>query len=462
MEKPRIGLIGLTLELYKKKRPELIPRLENFSTELQKSLAETADIVHFPVAWNKETISKAFSAFAESGVNGVIIVFLSYAPSMAVIPALKKLKVPVLIFNTQKLETISAGFNPKDSFGNHGMHGVQDLSSVMLREGLRFSLVTGHYKNSDALARVSSWCSAALASSKMDRARIGRIGGLFPEMGDFALEPGILKEHLGPATVDIPVKELSEFAKFPAPSKEDIRRHLNFRARWDKDIPAAVRADSIKSFFFLKRLAGKYGISGWAVNFQGLKGKKMPMPFLAISCLLSEGMGYGGEGDIYSSSAVFLAQSLSGRNATFTEMFTTDYKKSRIYMTHMGESNLSLRRKGEPVRMVLNKMELGNSVPTVVPVFSIKPGDYTLLNLASSGKSGLKMIMGRVKVLDRKPFKEMRTPHFLLSPRGRPVEEFLTAYSMEGGTHHLALAAGDIIEKVKFFSFMKKLPLAEI
>lgn len=461
MEKPRIGLIGLTLQLYKDKRPALIPRLEKFSRELKKGLSGAADIVHYPVAWNKETASEAFSSFSENKVDGIILVFLSYSPSLALLPSVKKAKVPVLIWNTQKLATIDDNFGPQDSFSNHGMHGVQDLASVLLRENARFSIVTGHYKDKKTLADVCGWCRAAFASSKLSSARIGRIGSLFPEMGDFALDPEILKSAVGPVTLEIGSKELAKFNKFPAPDKRDINRYLNFKAIWDSGIGAEVKKDSLKALFFLKRLSEKNNISGWAVNFQGL-GKNMPMPFLGISCLLSYGMGYGGEGDVFSSAAVLLAQILSDKQATFTEMFTTDYKKSRVYMTHMGESNLSLRRKTEPVKMVLNKMELGNAVPTVVPVFSIKAGEYTLLNLTASGKHGLKIIMSSVKVLNRKPFREMSTPHFLMSPKNQNIEQFLTSYSMEGGTHHLALASGDIRQELRFFSFIKDISAVEV
>ncbi len=460
MEKPRIGLLGLTLELYKKKAPSMIPELETFSGELREILSGFAEVVHFPVAYNRQTVSRAFSLFSESGVDGIVLVLLSYSPSLVILPSLKKSDIPVLIFNTQKLEEIGDSFSPKDSSSNHGMHGVQDLASVLLRENVRFSLVTGHCKNPETLQKVSDWCMAAKAASSLAGAKIGRMGGLFRDMGDFAMEPEVLQKATGTGAVDIKDKELAAFKDFPSPSGKEIKDVLDFKVKWSTDVDEPALSDSMKAFFFMKKLQAEKDLSGWAVNFEGM-GSFMPMPFLGISCLLREGIGYGGEGDIFSATAVLLAQILSGGNATFTEMFTTDYRNSRIYMTHMGESNIGLRRKDAPVKMFLNKMALGNGIPTVVPSFSAKPGKYTLLNLAGTPNDSLRMIISRVEVLDVKPFRDMKTPHFLLSPE-KKVETFLTDYSLHGGTHHIALASGDISGSLRFFGFMKGLETSEV
>ncbi len=461
MEKPTIGLLGLTLELYKNKLPTLMSQLEGFSGELKDILSECAYIVHYPLAWNRATVSQAFASFAKAKTDGIILVLLSYSQSLAILPSIKKSKIPLLIWNTQKLKTIDENFAPKDSSDNHGMHGVQDLASVLLREKIKFSLITGHCMDKKILSEVCDWCMASRVVTQLKKARIGRIGSLFPDMGDFAINPEVLKSAIGTETLEITDKETSLFEKFPDASAQEIKRYFDFRMDWSQEISHKTRTDSLKAFFFLKHLSEKQNISGWAINFEGLN-NDMPMPFLGISRLMSQGMGYGGEGDVYSATVVLLAQMLSDNQATFAEMFTTDYKNSRIYMTHMGESNLGIRRKNEPVRMVLNKMVLGNGVPTAVPVFSIMPGEYTLINLTACGQKELKLIISLVKVLDRKPFKKMVTPHFLLSVCNKSVEEFLTLYSMQAGTHHLAVASGDIRRKVKFFGYINNIDVVEI
>lgn len=460
MRKPEIGVLGLTLNLYKKKLPELMPCLERFSREVNFTLSKISETVHYRVAWDKKTVSEGFNLFRKEKVDGIIIVFLSYSQSLEILPAVRRAGVPLLLWNTQKIAEIDSSFGPQKMFENHGMHGVQDLASVLSRDGIEFSLITGHYKDKKTLSAVSDWCESANAVSEMAGARIGRIGGSFPQMGDFAMEPEILKSALGPAAVEIEGSSLTKFSNCTFSAKDVTARYLPSDIFWSREISSEVKENALKSVQFLKHLVCEKKLSALAVNFEGLE-KEMPMPFLGISCLMSEGLGYGGEGDIYSASAVLLGHLLSGNNATFTEMFTTDYKNSRIFMSHMGESNIGLRRKNEPVKIVLNRMELGNRVASAVPVFSIKPGQYTLFNLTGIHNGGLKFIVSLVEVADRKPLKAMKTPHFFIKP-GQKVEDFLTDYSKEGGTHHLAMVPGDIRRKLRFFCHIKQIPLVEI
>jgi len=459
MRKPKIGLLGLTLDLYRRNLPVLMPRLENFSRELKGTLSKTVETVHCPLAYDRRSVDAGFRLFEKERVDGIIMVLLSYSQSLETLPAASKTNIPLLIWNTQKLAEIDAAFGEKELLENHGMHGVQDLASVLLREGVDFSVITGHYRSGSVLSAVNGWCEAARAAAAISCARVGRIGSLFPKMGDFAMEPAVLKSALGPSVLEIKNSELQKFGRHAFSGKDVTARYLPANVSWSGEVDAGAKSDALRSVQFLADMVKEKNLAALAVNFEGM-GKEMPMPFLGVSCLMQEGIGYGGEGDIYSATAVYLGQLLSDNRATFSEMFTTDYRNSRIFMSHMGESNIGLRRKGT-VNLVLNRMELGNRVPSVVPVFSIKPGKYTLFNLTGVCGGGLKFIAGIVEVEDRKPLKAMNTPHFFIKT-GRKVEDFLTKYSREGGTHHLAMAAGDVLGKLRFFCGIRKIPLAEI
>ena len=459
MNKCKIGILGLTLELYKKNIPTLMPKLLEFSKELNNIISKFSNTIHYPIAWNRKKLLDGLELFEKEKVDGIIIVFLSYSPSLEILPLFKKTKLPILIWNTQKLEKIDNSFSTQDLLENHGMHGVQDLTSVLKRENMKFTLITGHYKDEKTLFLIRAWCNGVYASSKISSAKIGRIGGLFPKMGDFAISKKVLKDFLGPEVIEIENKELRKFKKYFSTKKSIAEEYFPSDAIWSQEITEDIKKETFNLIRFLENIVKEKDLSGLAINFKGLS-KEIPMPFIPICCLLASGIGYGGEGDIYSASNVLLGHILSENKATFSEMFTTDYVNSRIFMSHMGELNISLRRKDKPVKIVLNKMELGNKVPTTVAVFSIIPGKYTLMNLTGINK-GLKMIFSLIDVEDEIPFEEINTPHFLIKPL-RKVEDFLTAYSLEGGTHHLAIVYGDIRTKLKFFCDIKNIPWVEI
>ncbi|MDD3726317.1 MAG: hypothetical protein PHI44_03895 [Candidatus Ratteibacteria bacterium] len=137
----KTGVMGLTLGIYKKNLPSLMPRLENFSREINEAISKISETVHYPIAWNKKTVLEGLSRFEKERVDGLVLIFLSYSPSMDILPLFQKTKIPVLIWNTQKLDRISSSFSSQDVLENHGMHGVQDLASVLLREKINFLLL---------------------------------------------------------------------------------------------------------------------------------------------------------------------------------------------------------------------------------------------------------------------------------------------------------------------------------
>ncbi|HOJ40284.1 MAG TPA: hypothetical protein PK644_07465, partial [bacterium] len=97
--------------------------------------------------------------------------------------------------------------------------------------------------------------------------------------------------------------------------------------------------------------------------------------------------------------------------------------------------------------------------PTLVPVFTLKPGPATLINLTGTA-TGLRLLTSQVEVLEG-PLLRLDSPHFFIRPH-QPVADFLTAYSLAGGSHHLALSYGDSRNRLRYLSQMKKLDFLEI
>lgn len=461
--KPKIGFIGLSLELYKKNLPDLIDSLKVFSQELKIVFEEMAEVVHYPLACGKADIEKAFSSFKREGVDGVILVFLSYSTSLSLLPALKTYSFPILIWNTQRIEEITSDFSRNDLSNNHGMHGVQDLCSVLNREEILFSLITGHFLDKKARGGITAWCKAAQAASALRKINIGRVGGMFKGMGDFSIESEVLTKGLGPRVKEIPFTSLAKAVK--EVKEEDIEGSIKEdteRFSIDEALEKETHIRSARLELALRRIVRQEKLNALAINFSTFDPSVgvETVPFLGISKLLDEGLGYGGEGDIYSATAVYLLQLLAGR-ANFVEMFTTDYKNNCILMNHMGESNPQMAKRCLPIRIVQDDLFLSTCLPTAVLSFTLEPGETSLLNLRISSGEELGFIFTRGEILDKPPLRNISSPHFIFKPKMR-VEEFLTQYSLYGGTHHSALCYGDISEEIGYFSRITGIPLSEI
>ncbi len=441
---PRVGLLTLMFRLYDA-IPGLEPDMAEFGKELTKVLGRIAK-VHWPgICKTRDEVEEAVRMFEEEQVDLIIVVLLTYAPSHLAVHALKATRLPVLVFNTQKLREVAPDMDPRDLIRNHGMHGVQDLANVLLRAEKRFGLVTGHYEDPQTLKDVQEWCRAANGVSFLKKCRVGMLGYPLEKMGDFALDETMLLSELGVEVSHIPQKDLAELAR-SAPAKaisEQIREdRLSFKVA--EDVTPEEHEESSRLEWAIREILKERGMTAFTANFMAIsqEGWLRTLPFLASCKLLSEGYGYAGEGDVLTSVAVALMQRLAG-SASFTEMFTMDFGAGAILMSHMGEGNPSLARPDLPVELVGSELGLV-SLPTrpLLLRFALRPGPVTLVNLTVAAKQRLKIIATEGEVVDFSPIKGVITPHYKFRPK-RPLAEFLTALSLEGSSHHFALSYGD-------------------
>lgn len=454
MEKlrPRIGLLTLKFKLY-----DAIATLESemasFAKELSATIGDFADVEWPGICKTREEVDQAVRLFETKNLDIVIVVLLTYTPSHVALQALKTTRLPVLIFNTQRLFEVAADMDPSELIRNHGMHGVQDLTNVLLRAGKDFKLVTGHYKDEKALAEIKQWCLAASIVSLLKKCRIGLIGYPLEGMGDLMVDETSLLSELGVEVRRISHKELASLAQ-QAPAEAVEKQMENDRSAFEiaKDITEKEHEESSRLEWALRELITKENLSAFTSNFMAVsqEGLLQTLPFLASSKMLAEGYGYGGEGDVLSALAVAVMQRLAGI-ANFTEMFTMDFGGNAVLMSHMGEGNHLLAREDRRVEMVGSTLGLVklHSRPVLLR-FALKPGVVTLVNLTASKEGRMKLIAAEGRVVDFAPIAGIMTPHYKIQP-DKPLTEFLTALSREGCTHHFALAYGrwsSTIEKV--------------
>ena len=451
-KKAKVGLLGLMFELYDR-IPELKPTMAKFAEELVETMSPFAD-VNFPDVCNtRSQVNEAVANFEADDVDLLMVVLLTYAPSHIALPALLKTKLPILVFNTQKAYSITAETTPEITLQNHGMHGVQDFANVLLRSKREFHIVTGHYQDKETLNQVRQWCSAARIASFLRQCRIGLVGYPMEQMGDFAIDETSFLAQAGVEVKHISTKRLSKEAE-NAPDKE-IAKQMDFDRKQfeiDPKINKEEHEASLSLEWAIRKILKEEKMHGFAAHFIAIAedGRLDTLPFIAASKLLGEGYGYGGEGDVTSAAAVAMMQELAG-SANFTEMFTMDFGGNAVLMSHMGEGNWKLARGDLPVRLVHSTLGLVDlRITPLLLTFSLKPGKVTLVSLTTFANGQLKMIATEGEVLDFPPIKALSTPHYKFAPEGK-LSDFLTHFSMEGGSHHQALAYGhfsDTIEKI--------------
>jgi len=451
-KKAKVGLLGLMLKLYDR-WPELKPMVTNFAGELARIMAPFAQVDFPGVCSTREQVEQAVMKFETDEKDLIIVVLLTYAPSHIALSALCRTKLPILIFNTQQLHAVTQDTSSLDTTRNHGMHGVQDLDNVLLRAGREFYIVTGHYKDERALAEIKSWCDAARTVSFMRHMRIGLLGYPMEGMGDFSLDHTAFLAQIGVEVQHIAMKSVAERAK-AAPQEAVTKQMAEDRQRFQfqEDITEEEHEASSRLEWALRDIMRKRQLHGFAAHFIaiGEEGCLDTLPFLAASKLLAEGYSFGGEGDVTSATAVSMMQELAGE-ANFTEMFTMDFAGNSVLMMHMGEGNWRMARKDEPVWLLRSTLDLFD-VPfqPLLLAFSLEPGDATLVNLSTAAGGKLKFIVTEGQVVDFGYIKDLGRPHYKFRPNSE-LSDFLTRFSLEGASHHHALAYGhwaDTVERI--------------
>ena len=440
---PTIGLMPLFLAYYDEVLPELKPQVDRFAQRIAAELStEDVRVVRSPVCCLEPEVKEALSDFDAAGVDLIVTLHLAYSTSLDAAPLLAESNLPVVLLDTTPALHFGAEATRQDMLEGHGIHGVQDLASMLRRLGKDYAVVAGHIENSDVLDQVRRWARAAAAARLFRTTKVALVGHPFVGMGDFSVDFTALEEILGPVVEEISPKKLGKLAKDV--TAEQLKAEIAAdRERFDcGGVSDACLEHSARSGLALRRALDEAEADAFSMNFQvfdsttGLE----TVPFLEASKAMSRGIGYAGEGDVLTASLVGALAKAYG-NTTFTEMFCADWAGGTVFMSHMGECNVDMAD-GRAI-LVEKSYDFGDVADPAVAVFKFVPGPATLVNISPGPEQEFDLIAAQVDVVDTGISQEFReAPHFWIRPKDGDVPAFLRRYSEFGGTHHLALVRG--------------------
>jgi L-arabinose isomerase len=451
--KPRIGLVALTLELYEQLLPALREDRERWlRAEVLPRLGKFAEVQFDRAVYTREGIEAAVRSFEAGGVDALMVICLTYSPSQLALPALQRTRLPILVWNTQELMDVGSDFDAAKMVANHGVHGTQDLASVLVQHGVDFEYITSHPSDREGLEKIGHFCAAAAAVAGLRRVRVGLLGYPFPGMGDFAVDTSHIAATLGCQWTAISVEEY--ILRAAAALAPDVTRIADeYRAQYDvapdvtdADLEAAARAE-----LALRAIIEERYLDAFSYQFMafGEDERSETLPFVAASRLMAEGIGFAGEGDMMGAIGTWLLGRLQPP-ATFSEVFTIDFAGNGLFMSHMGEANVRMARRNRRVPLVARPQPITRTRGRQLAlVTSLQPGPGTLLALCRGPNQRWRLIASRVEIDDYGPLPDMPVPHFKVRPVWGDVRDLLTAYAKAGGPHHNAVCFGDATPRIR-------------
>ncbi|MCE5197402.1 MAG: hypothetical protein ABFD54_00445 [Armatimonadota bacterium] len=443
--RPKVGLLPFYLALYDRVAPEERPRIDQFAGTIAKELEKRGlEVELAPVCRLKDEFASAVSLFEKTSADAIVTLHMAYSPSLESAKVLAGTNLPILVLDTSPTFEFGPEQDPAEIMHNHGIHGVQDMCNLLIRNGKSFQIEAGHWEHSDVIDRIAVWARAAQLASRMRSARVGRIAEPFQGMGDFAVPPDVLHETMGVETVPADFAMLRSL--LPAEDDPDVIAEMESDlARFStNNLDMDVHRKSVRSSLAVRRWMEREHLTAFTMNFDSIDRSSglAALPFLEASKAMARGQGYAGEGDVLTAALVGTLAS-AYPETTFTEMFCADWAGDRIFLSHMGELNPDLV--AGKAELVEKPMPFLNTDAPALVVGRLKGGDAVFVNLAPGSENTFTLILVPIKMLGEGRENMPATVRGWFKPP-MPVSDFLAAYSSVGGTHHAAIVYKNVID----------------
>jgi len=451
MRNPKVGLLPLYVELYDRASPECRPVIEaHYANAVNKLRANGLDVLEVPICRLADEFSKAIAYFEAEDVDALVTLHLAYSPSLESEKALAGTKLPLIILDTTPTYTYDQYTDSSELMWNHGIHGVQDMCNLLLRNGKKFVVCAGHMDHSNVIEKLKNAVTGAMIATSMKKARVGLVGGAFDGMGDFQIPFAEMKRDLGIETVPFDWVRGEEIAA--TITQQDIEaEYVGDQERFviDPALPRSIYDKAAKAGLVIRKWAEEEKLTAFSINFLGIDGVRggLPtMPFSECCNAMTKGIGYAGEGDVLT--AAFVGALMSAfKETTFTEMFCPDWEHGTVFMSHMGEYNYNIAD-GKPV-LQEKPFPYTSAGNTMAAYKTMKGGRAVLLNLApfGNGQFTLTLVPGQMLAITGEN-KHTGATNGWFQP-DVALETLLETYSQNGGTHHSVLVYGDVLEQLK-------------
>lgn len=451
MKKIKIGFLPLYVKLYDDGAPKMRVRINAFAKEIEDMLAskEGVEVVASDICRLEDEFKAAIELFEKENVDSIVTMHLAYSPSLQSEKVLKETKLPIVVLDTTPTFDFTTGDDDSPISYNHGIHGVQDMCNLLVRNKKEFFIEAGHYLESDVIDRVIERVKGIKIAKTFRNSRVGTIGGAFAGMGDFAIS-----EHLyGEIGIERVALSSDEAKKYFAGVTEDEIDALiasdKERYAVDGDIPADFLRNAIRGDLAVRKWIEEKKLTAFTANFLnvnstfGLAG----IPFAEADRAMERGIGYAGEGDVLTSAFTAALMSVSDE-ASFIEMFCPDWKNNMIFLSHMGEMNTALS--ADKPKFMMKKMNYSD-VDTTWLCGTFKPGKATLINLLPIADDKFRVIVSLVDMKLPESKHRGKSTSGWFEP-AKSIGDFLTDFSKLGGTHHLSLMYGDARKAAEAFA----------
>jgi len=390
---------------------------------------------------NEEVTAIIKEANYDDNCVGIVSWCHTFSPSKMWINGLARLQKPFCHFATQYHVEIPNDEIDMDFMNlNQAAHGDREHGFIGARMRLHRKVIVGHWKDVDVLKELGEWIRAAVGYKVSQNLSVVRFGD---NMREVAVTEGDKVEaqiKLGWQVNTWPVGELADEID-KVTDKEVEAKIKEYKAEYElatEDLHALEY--QAREEIAMERIFQREHASAYSNTFQDLWGME-ELPGIASQHLMSQGYGYGAEGDWKTAAMVHIVkamtQGLKG-GSTFMEDYTYHYVKGDEYSlgAHMLEVCPSIAT-SKP-RIEVHPLGIGGKDDPARLVFEGHAGKAVVSSLVDMG-GRLRLIAQEIECV--KPIMEMpNLPVARVMWKIKPnLREGIRQWIIAGGAHHTVL-----------------------
>jgi L-arabinose isomerase len=408
---------------------------------------------------SEEIRALMLEANSDQNCAGLILWMHTFSPAKMWIAGLSGLQKPFCHLHTQfnrdlPWETVDMDFMNL----NQAAHGDREAGFLHSRMRLGRKVVVGHWSDPEVQDRVGTWARAAHAWHDLQGAKFARFGD---NMRNVAVTEGdkvAFEMRFGSSINGYGVGDL--VARVNAVTEQAVNDLCAVYEQEYEVVPelrvGGARHESLRDGarieLGMRTFLEEGNFKGFTTSFEDLHGLKQ-LPGLAVQRLMSDGYGFGGEGDWKTSillrAVKVMAHGLPG-GTSFMEDYTYHLEpgKHQVLGSHMLEVCPTIAT-AKP-RLEIHALGIGGKEDPVRLVFNAHPGAAINVSLIDMG-SRFRLIVNEVDVITPPALPKLPVARAVWECRP-DFKTACAAWIYAGGAHHTAYSYAVTAEHLEDFA----------
>lgn len=438
------------------------------AAELNNSAAVPVSIIRKnTVTTSHEILAICREANSSPSCIGLIFWMHTFSPAKMWIAGLTQLQKPFLHLHTQFNRDIPWNTIDMDFMNlNQSAHGGREFGFICSRMNIERTVVSGHWKNPGVQKKVGIWARAAAAWQDMQTGSIARFGD---NMREVAVTEGDKVEaqiKLGFSCNGYALGDLAAVIENIEDTEitELIEEYTELYTIAANLLPGGVRHGELRTAAKIEAGMREFlqsgGFTGFTTTFENLYGLNQ-LPGLACQRLMSDGYGFGAEGDWKTAALVramkVMSEGLPG-GTSFMEDYTyhLDPDNALCLGAHMLEVCPSIANPDTKPSLEIHPLGIGGKADPARLVFSTQAGSALNASIMDMG-GRFRLLVNTVDVVE--PAEDLpKLPVARVIWKPHPdLETASAAWIYGGGAHHTGFSKALETEHLMNFASMAKI-----